>query len=144
MRAHPIVAALRRHKVAVLLIVLQIALTLAIVANALFIIGQRLERMARPTGIDEHDLIRILQQWPGAPAGNDAATIEQLDALQRTDIATLQSLPDVQSVAASTSIPLLYGYTAGEITLDANQKGLSVHAAYYTAISTCVPRSACT
>ena len=52
MRAQPIVAALRRHKVAVLLIVLQIALTLAIVANALFIIGQRVERMARPTGID--------------------------------------------------------------------------------------------
>jgi putative ABC transport system permease protein len=131
MRAHPIVAALSRHKAAALLIVLQIALTLAIVANALFIIGQRLERMGRPTGIDEHDLIRILQQWPAAPTGNDAAAIEQLDALQRTDLATLRSLPDVQNVAASTSIPLLYGYTAGAITLDANQKGLSVHAAYY-------------
>lgn len=131
MSVHPILAALRRHKVAVLLNVLQIALTLAIVANALFIIGQRIERMGRPTGVDEPDLIRISQQWPSAPAGNDAATIEQLDALQRTDLATLRSLPDVQNVAASTSIPLLYGYTAGDITLDPNQKGPSVRAAYY-------------
>ena len=131
MTVHPILAALRRHKVAVLLIVLQIALTLAIVANAIFIISQRIERMDRPTGADENGLIWILQRWPAAPAGDDAATIEQLDALQRTDLATLRSLPDVQDVAASTSIPLLSDYTTGAITLNANQEGLSVHAAYY-------------
>jgi putative ABC transport system permease protein len=131
MAIHPILAALRRHKTAVLLMALQVALTLAIVANAIFIIGQRIERMDRPTGVDEADLIRILQQWPAAPAGNDAASIEQLDALQRTDLATLRSLPDVQNVAASMSIPLLGGYTTGEIALDRAQNGLSVHAAYY-------------
>ncbi|OOG63441.1 peptide ABC transporter permease [Rhodanobacter sp. B04] len=131
MSVHPILAALRRHKVAVLLIVLQIALTLAIVANAIFIIGQRIERMDRPTGLDESGLIRVLQQWPGAPSGDDAGTIEQLDVLQRTDLDTLRSLPDVQDVAASTSTPLLGGYTAGDITLDAGQKGISVQVAYY-------------
>jgi len=131
MTIHPILAALRRHKVAVLLIMLQIALTLAIVANATFIIGQHIQRMNRPTGADEKDLIRVLQQWPAAPAGDDAAAIEQLDALQRTDLATLRSLPDVQDVAASTSIPLLGGFTTGDITLHANQQGIAVHAAYY-------------
>jgi len=128
---HPIIAALRRHKVAVLLIVLQIALTLAIVANATFIIGQHIQRMNRTTGADEKELIWVLQQWPAAPAGEDAATIEQLDALQRTDLATLRSLPDVQDVAASTSIPLLSGYTTGDITLHPDQVGIAVHAAYY-------------
>jgi len=131
MTVHPILAALRRHKVAAFLIVLQIALTLAIVANAMFIIGQRIERMDRPTGLDESGLIRILQQWPGAPSGDDVGNIEQLDALQRTDLDTLRGLPDVLDVAASTSIPLLSGYTTGDITLNADQKGLSVHAAYY-------------
>jgi putative ABC transport system permease protein len=131
MTTHPILAALRRHKTAVLLMALQVALTLAIVANAIFIIGQRIERMNRPTGVDEAGLIRILQQWPAAPAGNDAASIEQLDALQRTDLATLRRLPDVQDVAASMSIPLLGGYTTGEITLDTSGNGLSVHAAFY-------------
>ena len=131
MTVHPILAALRRHKVAVLLMVLQIALTLAIVANAIFIIGQRIEHMNRPTGMDENDLIRIMQQWPAAPSGDDAATIEQLDALQRTDLDTLRSLPDVQDVAASESIPLLGGYTTGSIALNADQKGISVRVAYY-------------
>jgi putative ABC transport system permease protein len=131
MTLHPALAALQRHKVAALLIVLQIALTLAIVANAFFIIGQRIERMNRATGLEERDLIRILQQWPAAPGGDDADAIEQLDALQRTDLDTLRRLPDVQDVAASTSIPLTGGYTTGDITINADQKGLSVHAAYY-------------
>ena len=131
MTVHPIIAALRRHKVAVLLIVLQIALTLAIVANAIFIIGQHVQRMNRPTGADEKDLIWVLQQWPAAPAADDASSIEQLDALQRTDLATLRSLPDVQDAAASTSIPLLSGFTTGDITLHPNQQGIAVHAAYY-------------
>lgn len=131
MTVHPVLASLRRHKVAVLLIVLQIALTLAIVANATFIIGQDIRRMNRPTGADEKDLIWVLQQWPAAPTGDDAGSIEQLDVLQRTDLATLRGLPDVQDVAASTSIPLLSGYTTGNITLHANQEGIAVHVAYY-------------
>ncbi|MGH8115338.1 MAG: ABC transporter permease, partial [Rhodanobacteraceae bacterium] len=131
MTVHPIIAALRRHKVAVLLIVLQIALTLAIVANATFIIYQHIHRMNRPTGADEKDLIWVLQQWPAAPAGDDAASVEQLDALQRTDLAALRNLPDVQYAAASTSIPLASGFTTGDITLRANQQGIAVHVAYY-------------
>jgi putative ABC transport system permease protein len=131
MTIHPILSALRRHKVAVLLIMLQIALTLAIVANAIFIIGGHVQRIVRPTGADEKDLIRIMQQWPGVPGGDDAAALEKIDALQRMDLETLRQLPDVQDVAASTSIPLLFGYSGGYITLDPEEKGLSVHAAYY-------------
>jgi putative ABC transport system permease protein len=131
MTVHPIIAALRRHKVAVLLIALQIALTLAIVANATFIISQHVQRMNRPTGADEKELIWILQQWPAAPGGPDVASIEQFDALQRTDLATLRNLPDVQDAAASTSIPLSSGYTTGDITIHANREGIAVHAAYY-------------
>ncbi|GGA19721.1 ABC transporter permease [Dyella nitratireducens] len=131
MTLHPILAALRRHKVAALLIVLQIALTLAIVSNAVFIIGHHVQRMMRPTGMVEEGLIRIVQQWPAAPSGDDDAAIEKLDALQRADLETLRSLPDVQEVAASTSNPLLSGYIDGYVSLDADQKGQSVHVAYY-------------
>lgn len=131
MTTHPVLAALRRHKVAVFLMALQIALTLAIVSNAIFIISQRIERVNRPTGLVENDLIRILQRWPGAPGGSDTASIERLDALQRADLETLRKLPDVQDAAASPSVPLLSGYTAGVITLNAEQKGIAVHAAYY-------------
>jgi putative ABC transport system permease protein len=131
MRLHPIVSALRQHKAGVLLIVLQIALTLAIVCNAIFLIGQRLERMNRSTGAVEPGLIRISQSWFGAPSASDAASVETLDALQRTDLATLRKLPDVQEVAASTSMPLQGRIYSGTLTLNPQQKGVMVSAAYY-------------
>jgi putative ABC transport system permease protein len=128
---YPVLVALQRHKAAVILIVLQIALTLAIVANAFFMIGHTIERMSRPTGLEEQGLIWILQKLPAQSGSDDAAAIERLDALQRTDLETLRKLPDVQDVAASTSIPLLQGYDAGDISLDADRTGKLVHAAYY-------------
>lgn len=132
MKLHPILAALRQHKTGVILIALQIALTLAIVSNAMFIIGQRVERMSRPTGIDEHNLIRIAQKWLEAPSGEDAASIEKLDALQRTDLDTLRNLPDVQEVAASTSMPIQGAIWSGSLTLTPQQQGvLTLEVAYY-------------
>jgi putative ABC transport system permease protein len=128
---HPILAALRRHKAGVVLIVLQIALTLAIVCNAVFIIHSRIERLNRPTGIDENNLIRIAQAWVGAPSGDDAASIEKLDALQRTDLDTLRGLPGVQEVAASASLPLQGMIWSGDVSLTPDEKNRTVQAAYY-------------
>jgi putative ABC transport system permease protein len=45
-------SALRRHKTGTILVALQIALTLAIVCNALFILRTQFEQMGRPTGLD--------------------------------------------------------------------------------------------
>jgi putative ABC transport system permease protein len=123
--------ALRRHKAPVILTVLQIALTLAIVANAFSVIGHTIERMSRPTGLEEQGLILIEQKLPAQSGGGDAAAIERLDALQRADLETLRKLPDVQDVAASKSIPQLGGFDAGDISLDADRKGKLVRAAYY-------------
>ncbi|HJR10700.1 MAG TPA: FtsX-like permease family protein [Rhodanobacteraceae bacterium] len=131
MRLHPIISALRRHKAGVTLIVLQIALTMAIVCNAIFLIGQRIERANRPTGTVEDGLIRISQSWYGAPTGDDPASVEKLDALQLTDLATLRTLPDVEGVAASFSMPLQGEIYSGTLTLNPEQKGLVVTAAYY-------------
>jgi putative ABC transport system permease protein len=128
---YPILVALRRHKAAVILIVLQIALTLAIVANAFFIIGHTIERMSSQTGVKEQGLIWVLQKLPAQSGGDDAAVIERLDALQRTDLETLRNLPDVQDVAATTSVPQLHGDDAGDISLDADRQGKVVRAAYY-------------
>ena len=131
MNVYPVLVALRRHKAPVVLTVLQIALTLAIVANAFSVIGHTIERMSRPTGIDEDGLIWIMGKFTTQSGGDDAATIERLDALQRTDLETLRKLPDVQDVAASSGIPQLGGFDAGDISLDADRKGKLVRAAYY-------------
>src|SRR5574337_1163746 len=111
MTLHPMIAALRRHKAGVVLIALQIALTLAIVCNAVFIIGQRVERVNRPTGMDERNLFIVSQQWVGAPSGDDPASIDKLDSLQQAD------LPDVASVAPINSLPLLNSSWNGALAL---------------------------
>jgi putative ABC transport system permease protein len=135
MTLHPILAALRKHKAGVVLIALQIALTLAIVCNAVFIIGQRVERVNRPTGLDESNLFLITQQWVGAPSGDDPAGVEKLDVMQREDLAALRNLPDVASVAPSNSIPLLNSSWTGSLSLkpaDTLGKGNPRTAYYFT------------
>ncbi|ABG40924.1 protein of unknown function DUF214 [Paraglaciecola sp. T6c] len=49
----PILRALLRNKVGAILIALQIAFTMTIVVNAIYIIHERSEQMKRPSGIDE-------------------------------------------------------------------------------------------
>jgi len=62
MQIKPILSALWHHKAGTALIVLQVALTLAIVCNALFIIQQRVMRMSRPSGVDEAHVLVIQNQ----------------------------------------------------------------------------------
>ncbi|HZX72357.1 MAG TPA: ABC transporter permease [Rhodanobacter sp.] len=116
MKLHPILAALRKHKAGTVLIALQIALTLAIVCNAIFIIGQRIERVNRPTGLDEGNLFFVSQQWVGAPSPDTTAGVEKLDAMQREDIAALRDLAGVQSVAPINSLPLLNSAWTGSVS----------------------------
>jgi putative ABC transport system permease protein len=139
MKLHPILAALRRHKAGVTLITLQIALTLGIVCNALFIIGQRIERLDRPAGVVEKNLFRISQGWVGAPTGDDAASLEKLDALQRTDLDALRRVPEVESVAAVSSLPLAGAMWSGGITLTQAEKKSAVAAAFYFADERALP-----
>jgi putative ABC transport system permease protein len=123
MKLHPMISALRRHKAGVLLIALQIALTLAIVCNAVFIIGQRVTKINRPTGIQENNLFLVTQQWVGAPSGDDPAGVEKLDSMQQADLAALRALPDVASVTAITSLPLLNSASNGVLSTKSGDPG---------------------
>jgi len=100
MHIKPILAALRRHKGGTTLIALQIALTLAIVCNALFIIQQRLVRMDRPSGVQESDLFVIRSDWPEQLSPQDA------DARMRADLQALRQLPGVKDASSTNSFPL--------------------------------------
>ncbi|HSN00379.1 MAG TPA: ABC transporter permease, partial [Rudaea sp.] len=131
MTLHPMLAALRRHKAGVVLIALQIALTLAIVCNAIFIIGSRIERIHRPTGLDENNLFMVAQQWVGAPGGDDEASTDKLDSMQLADVAILRNLPDVQSVAAINSLPLNNNTWSGGASTRPDEKHEPAHVAYY-------------
>ena len=124
MNAHPILSALRQHKVPVLLIVLQVALTLAIVANAFSIIGKNVEDMIRSTGMEEDGLVAVVQGFTGV-SGDDATVIEKIDALQRADLQAIRNLPDVQAAAAAQDGDV------GDISLDADRKGKVLPADYF-------------
>jgi putative ABC transport system permease protein len=123
MEIRPIISALMRSKVALVLIGLQIALTLAIVCNALFIINQRIERTARPSGMDEANTFIVGSNGFGA-SFNVKNTIAE-------DLALLRSLPGVKAAAPVNSVPM-YGSGWGMgASLTPDQKISNTSAAYY-------------
>lgn len=118
MQLRPIVAALGRHKVATALIVLQVALTLAVASNALFIVATRVVHLSRPTGTDEAHLFVIRNGWK---LGQQPA---QIDADIRADLDTLRHVAGVRDAFSSQGFPL-EGYNANVIArlkLKADQK----------------------
>ncbi|MFT4197923.1 MAG: ABC transporter permease [Pseudoxanthomonas sp.] len=129
MHLHPVLAALRKHKAGAFLIGLQIALTLAIVCNILFIVGLRVQRIARPTGLAENDLFLIVQSYVDAPTGVDAQA--RLDALQATDLATLRGLTEVQAAAPVSSLPLLRRSSIQDIALTPGQRNGLTKASFF-------------
>jgi putative ABC transport system permease protein len=108
----PILAALRYHKAGAILIGLQVALTLAVVCNALFVIEHRLQRLSRDTGIAESELMVVNNIWV-APA-------TELPARQAADVAMLRALPGVADAYASNAYPLLGGSWQSGVRLDPN------------------------
>jgi len=135
----PILAALKKHKAGVMLITLQIALTLAIVCNAVFIIGQRIDRIERPSGINENNVFLITQSWVGAPTGDDAGSVDKLDAMQQEDVATLRNLPDVESAISINTLPLLNSTWSGGIGLKPDQQSSTAQAAFYFGTDEMIP-----
>jgi putative ABC transport system permease protein len=103
MQIQPILAALKRHKAGTILIALQIALTLAIVCNALFIIKQRVTHLSRATGIDEQNILTVRNQWVGQPPS------QQVIGLMATDLAALRQIPGVLDAYSTNSYPLRQG-----------------------------------
>ncbi len=101
MELHPILSAMRRNKVGAIVIVVQTAITLAILCNSLFIIQQRLRSSERPTGLQEGDIFTMANQWVGNPP--------DLAAKVQADLAALRALPEVVDAYASNSYPLSNG-----------------------------------
>ncbi|WHZ19918.1 MAG: ABC transporter, permease protein [Rhodanobacteraceae bacterium] len=128
----PVVSALRKHKAGVFLIGLQIALTLAIVCNVFFIVGQKIERIHRPTGLVENGLFMVTQTYVGAPAGKSQAAIEKLDSMQLTDLAALRALPDVEYATPINTLPLLRDVDMTHVSLQPGQGHTKTRANLFT------------
>jgi putative ABC transport system permease protein len=103
MHLSAILSTLRRHRAAAALIVLEIAVTCAIVCNAIFLIGERLARMDRPSGIAEDELIYVELASNGTWTGAAAITARDLGALR--------AIPGVRS-ATTTNVTPFGGFSS--------------------------------
>lgn len=126
MQIKPILSALRHHKAGTILIALQIALTLAIVCNALFIIQQRVTQLSRSSGVDEAHLIRIQNQWVGTDD-------KDIGPLMKADLDTLRRLPGVVDAYATNTTPLSNGGWSTGMSLKPGSKGERTMTAIYFA-----------
>jgi putative ABC transport system permease protein len=122
----PILTALRRHKAGTVLITLQIALTLAIVCNALFIIHARLASLSEVSGVDESSVFVIKNQW-----ATEWPTA-QVDAQVRADLLALRQLPAVRDATPANGYPLQGGGWDNFVTLSPEQTQPVTDAAVYT------------
>jgi len=114
MEIRPILSALMRSKVAMILIGLQVALTLAIVCNALFIINERLAHMARPSGMNEADTF-----WFGS---NGFGQGYNAKVVQQSDLQILRQMPGVADASPTNSVPMSDGGWGTGLSLQPRQK----------------------
>ncbi|MGY4515156.1 FtsX-like permease family protein [Lysobacter sp. HA18] len=125
MEIRPILSALLRSKTGAVLIAAQIALTLAIIANALYIVNDRVARSNRPTGLDEANTFYIDFQTIGKPTDKEA--------MQKRDVETLRAIPGVVDAAWINQFPMTQsGWGLGLTTTPQDDASGTAGAAYFT------------
>lgn len=97
----PIFRALMRNKVGAILIAIQIAITMTIIVNAVFIIYERSQKMQRESGIDEANSF-YLSSAGFAESFNAKVSIKE-------DLAALRQLPGVANAIQINAIPISGG-----------------------------------
>ncbi len=101
MEIGPIVRALLRNKLGAVLIAAQIAFTMTVIINAVFIINERSRLMARPSGLDEANIFHVVNIGYGDEYREDVVIADDLDLLRQ--------LPGVRSASSINAIPVSGG-----------------------------------
>jgi putative ABC transport system permease protein len=120
---HPIISALLRSKTGAVLVAAQVALTLAIVSNALFVVVQRRDTASRPSGVDEANVFQL--QYAGA------GDLADRNAMRQRDLEILRALPGVVAATDTNSIPLSNSGWQLRIGADARTERSSLIAAAF-------------
>lgn len=93
--------ALMRNKIGAILIALQIALTLTIMVNAIFMIQDRNTKMERPSGLDEVSTFYLTNTVFGEDYN--------LQAALQTDLHNIRNTPGIEQAIQINAIPLSGG-----------------------------------
>lgn len=96
MQIRPILAALRRHRLATFLIALEIALACAVLCNACFLVVQRWNLIRIHSGVDESSLALLMV---------DGFEPEQASDVNARMLAGLRAIPGMQSATLINEVP---------------------------------------
>ncbi len=123
MEIRPILSAMMRNRSGVLLVGLQIAITLAVAANAAFIIQQRLEKIGRPSGVDAANMFYVYS-YGYSPSYDSKPTLA-------ADLDTLRRLPGVLAASSTNGMLLSGGGSANSYQASANTKAPQIPGNYF-------------
>jgi putative ABC transport system permease protein len=126
MEFRPILSTLLRSRTGPLLVALQIAISLAILANALFVVQQRIAVSQRPSGVANESDVGYVFTRPLQVRPHNEALAEQ----QREE-AALKAIPGVLSVAWTTQMPMSRSGSSSSIRLAPDQARESATPAFY-------------
>jgi len=121
--AAPILRALTRSRAGPILIALQCAITLAILTNAIFIIQDRVQKMARPSGMDVDHVFWFFSIPFTADFDANAVLTE--------DMRRLRALPGVVDASITTGVPLSGGGSSSAYAATADAKPEAYQRASY-------------
>jgi putative ABC transport system permease protein len=123
MQIRPVLSALRKHRVATVLIAMEIALACAVLCNACFLIVNRVQQIRIHSGVDEHALAVIKLTGFDDTKGVD---------LNARVLGGLVQVPGVQSASVINAVP--FGGTPNNagITTDAAGKQFAGVVNFYT------------
>ncbi len=126
MEIHPILATLLRSKTGAILIALQVAISFAILANALHIVDLRQAVAARPSGL--HDEASVF--YIGVHHLSKGSHSEQL-ARQHAETLALRAVGGVVSVAWTSQMPMSQSGWTISLATDRKQLQPSAFASFY-------------
>jgi len=127
----PILSTLKRHKTAAGLIVLQIALTCAIVCNALFLISERIANINAPSYMADDEILVL--------AVSGMKRDENPEPQTQADLAALRAIPGVKSVTQSNQIPFGNNSNNTGVRLSSDKDAKSTGASQYTVSEQALP-----
>src|ERR1700760_41416 len=94
----PIVSALLRNRTGAVLVAIQIAIALAVLVNAVYIVKQRVDKIGRPTGMDIDNILVV-------SSSGFTRNYDVVGAI-RDDLAYIGGVQGVIAATALNSIPL--------------------------------------
>lgn len=126
MEIRPILSALMRNKTGPILVALQVALSLGILANALHIVEERREVAARPTGLADEASTFYFQVRNLNTDGP-----EQLLANLKRETGVLRAVPGVVSVAQVSQMPISRSGSNNSVAVNQRQERETAVASQY-------------